>query len=139
MDIIESGPSLELKLSMNVNRATVKDVKTSIKMINHLKNHPLKLRYNKLPGDQWVMSVFSDVAKNVLPDGESSAMGYIILLTNGHVTGELNPGCPLYWKSAKVPRIINLIMEGEILAMDEGLNIAYMIKKELAATAIGTD
>ena len=79
------------------------------------------------------MSVFSDAAKNVLSDGESSAMGYIILLTNGHVSGEANPSCPIYWKSTKCPRMINSIMEGEVLAMEEGLNIAYTLNKELAA------
>ena len=90
-----------LELSMNANKATIKDVKLSTKVVNQLKNTPIKVKFNKLDGDQWYISVYPDAAKNVLPDGESSAMGYIIFLSNGHVTGELRKVCPLYWKAVK--------------------------------------
>ena len=112
----------ELELAMVVNKATVKDVKTAIKMINHVKNHPLKVRYNKLPGDEWFISVYTDAAKNLLPDGTSSAQGYMVFLTNGHQTNELGPACPLYWKSGKSSRIVGSTMEGEAMAMEEGLH-----------------
>ena len=100
----------------------VKDVKTAIKMTNHVKNHPVKVRYNKLPGDEWFISVYTDAAKNLLPDGTSSAQGYIVFLTNGHKTNELGPACPLYWKSGKSSRIVGSTMEGEAMAMEEGLH-----------------
>ena len=123
----------ELELAMSVTKATVKDVKTAIKMINHVKNHPIKIRYNKLPGDEWYLSVYTDAAKNLLPDGASSAQGFIVFLTNGHRTNELAPACPLYWKSGKSPRIVGSTMEGEAMAMEEGLNVAYTLKKEICA------
>ena len=123
----------ELELAMSVTKATVKDVKIAIKMINHVKNYPLKIRYNKLPGDEWYLSVYTDAAKNLLPDGVSSAQGFIVFLTNGHTTNELAPACPLYWKSGKSPRIVGSTMEGEAMAMEEGLNVAYTLKKEICA------
>ena len=39
-----------LHLAMSVNRAQVKDVKLFNKMVNHVKNHPLKIKFQKLPG-----------------------------------------------------------------------------------------
>ena len=121
-----------LELSMNANKATIKDVKLSTKVVNQLKNTPLKVRFNKLDGDQWYISVYPDAAKNVLPDGESSAMGYIIFLSNGHVTGEVRKVCPLYWKAVKIPRIVGSSFEGEAIALEEGLNVAYTMMKDLA-------
>ena len=122
-----------LELSMNVNKAQVKDVKLSTKMVNHLNNHPVKVMYPKLPGDEWYITVFTDASKNTLPDGESSAMGYIILLTNGHITGDCRQACPLYWTAAKMPRIVGSTIEAESIALEEGLNIAFTIKREIAA------
>ena len=122
----------ELELAMNVNKARVKDVKLSTKMVNTLKNHPIKVLFQKLRGDEWFLSVFVDASKNTLPDGQSSAMGYIILLTNGHITGELRPACPLYWRSTKISRVVNSAMEAETIALEEGLNVAFTLKKEIA-------
>ena len=122
-----------LELSMNVNKAQVKDVKLSTKMVNHLNNHPVKVMCPKLPGDEWYITVFTDASKNTLPDGESSAMGYIILLTNGHITGDCRQACPLYWTAAKMPRIVGSTIEAESIALEEGLNIAFTIKREIAA------
>ena len=122
-----------LELSMNAGKAAIKDVKASTKVVNHLKNTPLKIKFNKLDGDEWFVSVYPDAAKNTLPDGESSAMGYIIFLSNGHVTGEVRKVCPLYWKSAKIPRIVGSSFEGEAIALEEGLNVAFTIMKDLAA------
>ena len=122
-----------LELSMNAGKAAIKDVKMSTKAVNHLKNTPLKVKFNKLDGDEWFVSVYPDAAKNTLPDGESSAMGYIIFLSNGHVTGEVRKVCPLYWKSAKIPRIVGSSFEGEAIALEEGLNVAFTMMKDLAA------
>ena len=121
-----------LELAMNVNKAQVKDVKLSTKMVNHLHNHPVKVMYPKLPGDEWYITVFTDASKNVLPDGESSAMGYIILLTNGHITGDCREACPLYWTSVKMPRMVGSTLEAESIALEEGLNVAFTIKREIA-------
>ena len=132
----QSRPDLaydELELSMNVNKAQIKDVKLSTKMVNTVRNIPLKLKFNKLDGDQWYISVFSDASKNTLPDGESSSMGYMIFVTTGHVTGEIKNSCPIYWKSAKIPRIIGSSFEGEAIALEEAINVGYTIMKDLAA------
>ena len=127
----------ELELSMNASRAAIKDVKLSTKVANYIRNTPIKVKFNKLDGDEWYVSVYTDAAKNTLPDGQSSAMGYIIFLTNGHVTGELRKVCPLYWKSTRIPRMVGSSFEGEAIALEEGLNVAFTIKKDLAAiTAI---
>lgn len=123
----------ELELSMNANKAQVKDVKLSTKMVNQVRNVPIKMKFNKLDGDQWYISVFSDASKNTLPDGESSAMGYMIFLTTGHVTGEVKNACPLYWRSTKIPRMIGSSFEGEAIALEEGVNVAFTIMKDLAA------
>ena len=59
-------------------------------------------------------------------------MGYIIMLTNGHITDELRPACPLYWTATRLPRIVGSTLEAESIALEEGLNIAFTIKRELA-------
>ena len=118
---------------MNANKAAIKNVKLSNKMVNMVRNTPLQLKFNKLDGDQWYISVFSDASKNTLPDGESSAMGYMIFLTTGQVTGEIKTACPIYWRSAKIPRITGSSFEGEAIALEEAINVGYTIMKDLAA------
>ena len=123
----------ELELSMNVAKATIKDVKLVRKMVNCVKSTPIKLKFNKIDGDEWYISVFSDASKNTLPDGESSAMGYIIFLTSGHVAGEVKNAVPVYWRSAKIPRMVGSSFEAEAIALEEAVNVGYTIMKDLSA------
>ena len=97
----------ELELSMKANKSVVNDVKLMNKVGNHIKNIPCDLKYQKLYGHIWYLTTFVDASKGILPDGHSSAMGYLIWLTNGHSLGNPNPGNVLTWKSSKINRTVS--------------------------------
>ena len=42
---------------MNANKATIKDVTVSTKVVNQLKNTQIKVKFNKLDGDQWYIAL----------------------------------------------------------------------------------
>ena len=55
----------EIELSMNVAKATIKDVKLVRKMVNYVKSTPIKLKFIKIDWDEWYISVFSDAGGHV--------------------------------------------------------------------------
>ena len=77
----------KLELSMKVAKATIKDVKLVRKMVNCVKSTPIKLKFIKIDWDEWYISVFSDAG--------------------GHVSGEVKNANPIYWRSAKIPRMVS--------------------------------
>ena len=60
-------------------------------------------------------------------------MGYIIFLTSGHVAGEVKNAVPVYWRSAKIPRMVGSSFEAEAIALEEAVNVGYTIMKDLSA------
>ena len=61
-----------LMLSMVMNKAMIKDIKVANKAIKVLKSAELPLRFVKLTGETWYITVYSDASFKNLPDGVSS-------------------------------------------------------------------
>ena len=121
----------ELELSMAASSPTVKDWKTSNKMIRELKENDVKIKYKKLRRDKWYISVFTDASVGKLPDGVSSAAGIIIFLSNGYRPKQKRDCCVLSWRSSKVKRVVSSSYDAEVLALSEGLEEALVLRKLL--------
>ena len=120
-----------LMLSTIMNKATIKDVKVANKAIKVLKSTELPLRFVKLTGDTWYITVYSDASFKNLPDGVNSAMGYVILLSNGYEFNERSNCCVLAWKSVTIKRVTNSTYESETLALSEAVEEAMVLKDQL--------
>ena len=130
----------ELEASMLTNTATVGDVRLINKMANQIKSNEVVLNFVKLKGDVLYITVFVDASKGILPDGESSAMGYVIFLTNGRKEGGKSPCVPISWCSSKIRRVVNSTFEAETLALSDALDQALIIRHQLIrSTNLPTD
>ena len=66
--------------------------------------------------------VFSDASHANLPDGFSSAGGYIIFLV-----GENKNCCPLAWEAKKMKRVVRSTLAAETLALVEAVDMAFYL------------
>ena len=123
----------ELEMSCVQNKATVKDVKAMAKMINHVRNEDLTMRFKRIGGERWFLTVFADASLGGLPDTVSSAFGYIILLSDGYSPGKRGNCCVLSWKANKLPRTVTSTFEAETLALSEALDRAVVIRQQILA------
>lgn len=106
----QCGPDvayLLLELSIQAHAPTYDTVKLANKVVAQVKNRPYSIRFSKLQNKDWHMSVFADASLKGLPDKISSAMGYIILLTDGFRPGNRARVNVLAWKSCKTKRIVD--------------------------------
>ena len=71
--------------------------------------------------------VFSDASHANLPNGVSSAGGFIIFLADdkGNV-------CPLYWESRKIRRVVKSTLAAETLAAADAIDNAYYLGQILS-------
>ena len=118
-------------MSMANQAATHMHVKDMNKMISQIKQNEVYLRYSKLPGKEWYITVFSDASLKGLPGKVHSAMGYIIMLSNGYNPGSRSKCCVLQWKAVKVSRVSTSTYEAETLALLAALEDAIMLKLKL--------
>ena len=65
---------------------------------------------------------FSDASHANLPDGFSSAGGYIIFLV-----GENEKCCPLAWEAKKIRRVVKSTLAAETLALVEAVDMAFYL------------
>ena len=65
---------------------------------------------------------FSDASHANLPDGFSSAGGYIIFLV-----GENDKCCPLAWEAKKIRRVVKSTLAAETLALVEAVDMAFYL------------
>ena len=121
----------QLELSIASHSPTYDTVKLINKMVAAVKNRDYKLRFSKLKSDKWYISVFADASLKGLPDKISSAMGYVIFLSEGYRFRE-RTGCNvLSWKSCKTRRIVASTYDAETLALSTALEEAIFIKHQV--------
>ena len=121
-----------LELSIQAHAPTYETVKLVNKTVARVKQVDYTLRYSKLNTKDWTISVFTDASLRGLPDKTSSAMGYIILLSEGYKPGQLNKACVLAWKSCKTKRIVASTYDAETLALTGGLEEAIFIRDQMS-------
>ena len=123
----------QLELSIAAHNPTWDTVKLINKMVAAVKHRDYQLRFSKLKSKKWYLTVFSDFSLKGLPDKISSAMGYVILLSEGYRFRERN-GCNiLSWKSCKTKRIVSSTYDGETLSLTTALEEAIFIKHQMVA------
>ena len=123
--------AMQLELSMQAHAPTYDTVKLINKMVAIVKNRQYHIRYSKLKTEQWYITVFSDASLRGLPDKVSSAMGYVIFLSEGYRFRERNGCNVLSWKSCKTRRIVASTYDAETLALTTALEEAIFIKHQL--------
>ena len=121
----------QLELSIAAHSPTYDTVKLINKVVAQVKNRGYWLRFNKLKTNKWYLTVFSDASLKGLPDKTSSAMGYIVLLSEGFKPGHRNAANVLSWKSCKTRRIVASTYDGETLSLSTALEEAIFIKEQL--------
>ena len=130
----------ELELSIRQRRATFRDVKTANQIITQLKINPYWIKYTKIPGSRWFISVFVDASLKGLPDSIESAFGFIIMISAGYIPGERRKACVVTWKSGKVNRVVTSTYEAEAIALTQASEEAIAIKRQvIALTDIPSD
>ena len=126
-----------LELSIQSHSPTYDTVKLINKTVAQVMNRDYQIKFNKLRSRQWYISVFSDASLKGLPDKTSSAMGYVILLSEGFKAGERRACNILSWKSCKTKRITASTYDAETLSLSTALEEAVFIK-ELMTRMLGT-
>ena len=73
-----------MELSMSNSRPSyVEEVKRANKIVNWIQNNPCSLLFPSLDATKLYFAVFSDASHGSLVDGVSSALGFVIFLTDG--------------------------------------------------------
>ena len=130
----------ELELSIRQRKATFKDVKTANQIITQLKINPYWIKFSKIPGSKWFVTVFVDASLKGLPDSIESAFGFIIMISAGYKPGERRKACVVTWKSGKVNRVVTSTYEAEAIALTQATEEAIAIKRQvMALTDIPSD
>ena len=120
-----------LELSIQSHNPTYDTIKLINKTVAQVKNREYHLKFSKLKSQQWYISVFADASLKGLPDKISSAMGYVILLTEGFKPGERRAANVLSWKSCKTRRIVASTYDAETLSLSTALEEGIFIKEQM--------
>ena len=120
-----------LLLSMASHKPTYGDVTLINKVVARIKRMELKIKFSKLEGDRWTLTVFADASKGNLGK-TGSTVAYLILLSDGYNKGEPLRKCNLLtWKSSKAKRVVVSTYDAEAMALNMGIQGALVIKSHL--------
>ncbi|CAL4179441.1 unnamed protein product, partial [Meganyctiphanes norvegica] len=116
-----------LELSTSLKHPLREDMLRANKTLKKLKLEESSILFPDL-GDPKLMKlvVFSDASHANLPDGYSSAGGYIIFLV-----GNNKRSCPLAWEAKKIRRVVKSTLAAETLALVEAVDMAYYLGRIL--------
>lgn len=117
-----------LELSCKVNNPTVEDLIEANKCLRKACTFKSSMYFPGL-GDssKYKLVVYSDASYANLPDGVSSAGGFVIFLV-----GECGKCCPLYWEAKKIRRVVKSTLAAETLAAAEAVDMAYYLGNMLS-------
>ena len=71
-------------MSIKQRKATYRDVKLLNKMIKRTTEENYWIKYTKIPGSKWYISVFVDASLGALPGRTDSAFGFAVFLSDGY-------------------------------------------------------
>ena len=117
-----------LELSCKVNKPTIGDIIDANKCLKKAGIFENCMYFPKLNDfSNCKLLVYSDASYGNLPNGVSSAGGFIIFLADndGNV-------CPLYWESKKIRRVVKSTLAAETLAASDALDNAYYLAEILS-------
>ena len=129
-----------LELSIGAHNPNVAMVNLINKTVTAVNSRSVEMRYVKLEGDKWFITVFSDASLRGLSGKIHSAMGYLIFLSDGYTPNKSARCCVLAWKSCKVKRVVTSTYDAETISLELGLEEAIVIKDQLVKmTGFDTD
>ena len=113
--------------SVSYKRATLKDIKHLNKVIRRAKDQEVVLTFDKKIGtkmDDCSIICYADASFKNLSDGGSQG-GFLIFLYNE------NTNCliPIQWQSKRIKRIVRSALAAECLALQDGVDAAYLIRE----------
>ena len=120
-----------LELSIKQRNATYKKVKQVNNMVKRAKKENFSIRFCKIPGNKWYLSMFVDASLKGLPDKIESAYGWIVFIGEGYQPGQHNVAMPLDWSSGKLHRIVTSTYEAEAIALTNATEEAIQLKMEI--------
>ena len=121
----------ELEMSISQRKATHKDVKKLNKMIKTTMDGTFWIKYSKIPGHRWFLSVFVDASLGNLPGRMDSAYGYAIFLSQGYNPSEKRAACILDWHCSKIDRVTTSTYEAEAIALKHATEVTINLKETL--------
>ena len=117
-----------LELSCNMGNTKVENLIQANKCLKKLSMSESFMSFPNLGDLQKVKLVtLSDASHANLPDGFSSAGGFIIFLV-----GENGKSCPLAWEAKKIRRVVKSTLAAETLAVSDAVDVAYYLGRMLS-------
>ena len=115
------------QISVNMHKATIKELYTANKTINKVRSEKLVLKFTDI-GDvkKTKIVAYSDVSFANLPE-EKSQGSYIVFLVE-----ENGNAVPLSWRTRKVKWVVKGTLSAETLALDESAIQSFYLKQVLA-------
>ena len=132
----QSRPDLSfdaLELSCNMSNPRVEHILQANKCLKKISMSECYMQFPNLGDLRKVHLVaLSDASHANLPDGFSSAGGFIIFLV-----GENGRSCPLAWESKKIRRVVKSTLAAESLAASDAADVAYYLGCLLSEILLG--
>ena len=117
-----------VSLSMCAKHPTIADLILANKAIDKLKSSEVCIKYGRLGSmENLSLRVYTDASWANLPDGTSSAGGYVI-----YAVGENGTCAPVDWSSNKIQRTVHSTLAAESLAMSTGIDAAIYLGSMLS-------
>ena len=116
-----------LELSCDLKKPKVRNLIKANKVLKKIKLNQCNLYFPKLGNLNNIKIVtYSDASHANLPDGTSSAGGFMVFLQ-----GENGNSCPIYWESKKIKRVVRSTLAAETLASSESIETSYYVRNLL--------
>ena len=113
-----------LELSMERNKPTIENMKRANKIIRKLHLNQHHIVFKRIDNIENIcLLVFADASFANLPDGTSSAGGYIVLLAST----KSKLCCIIDWSSTKIKRVVDNTLEGEAISLRYALGNAIYL------------
>ena len=121
----------ELEMSIKQRKATHKDIKKLNKMIKRAISENFWIKFSKIPGHRWFLTVFVDASLGGLPNRMDSAYGYIIFLSQGYNPSEKRTACVIDWHCSKIDRVTTSTYEAEAIALKHATEVTINLKETI--------
>ena len=132
----QSRPDLSyeaLELSCNMKNPRVEHILQANKCLKKVSMSESHIQFPSLGDLKKVHLVsLSDASHANLPDGYSSAGGFIIFLV-----GENGKSCPIAWEAKKIRRVVKSTLAAETLAMSDAVDVSYYLGRMLSEILFG--
>ena len=120
-----------LLLSISSHKPTFGDVTLANKVVSRLKGQEIRIKYGKLEGDKWTITVFADASKGNLGNKVDSTIAYLVFLSDGYQKHKKNKCCLLSWDCKKARRVCTSTLDAEAMALNMGIQAGIVMKSHI--------